>query len=63
MHTRAVDGGAVLGVMDVAIVPHVVAEGMNGHDHAELAGGPVEAAAQNFEQALVGDCCESRPAA
>ena len=25
----------------MAIVPHVLAEGMDGHDHAELAGGPV----------------------
>ena len=41
--------------VDMAIVPHVVAEGMNGHDHAELAGGPVEAATQKFEQTLVGD--------
>ena len=42
----------------MAIVAHVLAEGVDGHDHAELAGGPVEAAAQEFEQALVGDLAE-----
>jgi len=31
---------------------------VDGHDHAELAGGPVEAAPQKFEQALVGDATE-----
>ncbi len=44
--------------MDVAIVAHVLAEGVDGHDHAELAGGPVEAPAQKIEQALVGDPAE-----
>ena len=44
--------------MDVTIVAHVAAEGMNGHDHAELAGGAIEVAAQKLEQALVGDTAE-----
>lgn len=44
--------------VDMAIVPHVLAEGMNGHDHAEPAGGAVEAAAQELEQAFVGDPTE-----
>jgi hypothetical protein len=44
--------------VDMAIVPHVVAKGMYGHDHAEMAGGAIEAAAQEFEQALVGDPAE-----
>ena len=37
------------------VVPHVVAEGMNGHDHTELTGGAIETVAQEFEQALVGE--------
>lgn len=44
--------------VDVAIVPHVVAEGVDRHDHAKLTGWPVEAATQKFEQALVGDPAE-----
>ncbi len=41
--------------VDVAIVAHVLAKGVDRHDHAKLTCGPVEAAAQEFEQALVGD--------
>ena len=39
----------------MAVIPHVLAKGVDGHDHAELTGWPVEAAAQEFEQTLVGD--------
>ena len=41
--------------VDMAIV---LAEGVDGHDHAELPGWSVEAPAQEFEQALVGDPAE-----
>jgi hypothetical protein len=44
--------------VDMAIVAHVLAEGVDRHDHAKLTGRPVEAAAQEFEQALVGDLAE-----
>ena len=42
----------------MTIVAHVLAEGVDGHDHAELPGRAIQAAAQEFEQALVGDAAE-----
>ncbi len=44
--------------MDMAIVPHVLvpqSRDLDGHDHAELPGWAIEAAAQEFEQTLVGN--------
>ncbi len=47
--------------VDMTIVAHVLvpqSRDMDGHHHAELAGGSVQAAAQEFQQALVGDAAK-----